>query len=63
MIATPDAPFYNAEADSAIFSTITQGLKDSGITVIEDDRAINDETFAIDAAKHLVDLMDTTSKP
>ena len=57
IIATPGAPFYDEEADRALFSTIKEGLKDSEITLVEDDRAINDETFATDVAKRLVGLM------
>lgn len=57
MIATPDAPFYDAKADEAIFSTIANGLKDSGVELIEDKRAINDENFAVDIAKRLISLM------
>ncbi|EME89063.1 uncharacterized protein MYCFIDRAFT_55551 [Pseudocercospora fijiensis CIRAD86] len=57
MIATPDAPFYDAKADEAIFSSITNGLKDSGVVLINDQRAINDEGFAVDIAKRLVSLM------
>ncbi|KXT17165.1 hypothetical protein AC579_315 [Pseudocercospora musae] len=57
MIATPDAPFYDAKADEAIFSTIANGLKDSGVELINDKRAINEESFAVDLAKRLVALM------
>lgn len=57
IIATPGAPFYDAEADEALFSTIRDGLRGSGVTVVEDDRAINDEGFAEDMAKRLLTLM------
>lgn len=57
IIATPDAPFYDKEADDALFSTIRDGLKDSGVTLIEDERHINDEGFAVDVAKKLVAMM------
>lgn len=57
VIATPDAPFYDADADAALFSTLSDGLEGSGIEVVRDDRAINDEGFAIDAAKRLASLM------
>ena len=57
IIAIPEAPFYDAEADEALFSTIKDGLRDSGILVVEDPRPINDEGFAIDVAKRLVDMM------
>ena len=58
IIATPGAPFHDADADEALFSTLRDGLKDSGITLIEDERPINDEGFAVDVAKRLVDMME-----
>ena len=57
MIATPGAPFYDAEADEALFSTLKSGLKDSGIAVVDDERPINDEDFAVDVAKRLAKMM------
>ena len=57
MIATPGGPFHDAEADEALFSTLKDGLKGSGVTVVEDQRPINDEGFAVDIAKRLVNMM------
>lgn len=57
IIATPDAPFYDAEADEGLFAAIRDGLEDSDVNVWEDKRAINDEEFAVDVAKRLIDLM------
>lgn len=57
MIATPDGPFFDAEADEALFSTLRAGLKTSGVEVVEDHRAVNDEGFAVDAAKRLIAMM------
>ncbi|CAK4031489.1 Hypothetical predicted protein [Lecanosticta acicola] len=57
MIATPDGPFYDAEADRAIFSALRDGLRDSGVTLTEDERAINDAGFAEDVAERLVSVM------
>ena len=57
IIATPGAPFYDAEADEALFSTIKSGLEGSGINIVEDQRDINDEGFAVDMAKKLVQMM------
>jgi len=57
MIATPDAPFYDADSDKAIFEAVETGLKDSNIQVYADDRAINDEGFAVDVAKRMAALM------
>ena len=57
VVATPGAPFYDADADEALFSTLRSGLKDSGVKVVEDQRAINDDGFAVDIAKALVEMM------
>ncbi|KAF2029973.1 hypothetical protein EK21DRAFT_66609 [Setomelanomma holmii] len=54
MIAVPDGPFADGEADGILFQVIRDGLADSGIDVVEDDRAINDEGFAHDIAEALV---------
>ena len=57
MIATPGGPFHDPKADEAVFSTITNGLGGSGVPVVEDKRAINDEGFAVDIAERLVKMM------
>ncbi|KAH9819387.1 Uncharacterized protein family (UPF0261) [Teratosphaeria destructans] len=57
MMAVPGAPFYDAEADAALFSSIRDGLEGSDVSVVEDQRAINDEAFAVDLAERLVDIM------
>jgi uncharacterized protein (UPF0261 family) len=57
MIATPGSPFHDAEADRALFSTIEEGLHGSGVKVVGDVRDVNDEGFAVDLAKRLVELM------
>ncbi|KAK4554902.1 hypothetical protein LTR86_008050 [Recurvomyces mirabilis] len=62
MIATPEGPFYDAEADKALFSAIRNGLDGTGIKLDEDSRAINDGGFAIDIAERLVKLMGLTKK-
>jgi uncharacterized protein (UPF0261 family) len=54
MIAVPDGPFADSEADAIMFRTIQDGLSGSGIAVMEDKRAINDESFAHDIAEALV---------
>ncbi|KAK0829034.1 hypothetical protein LTR73_004668 [Friedmanniomyces endolithicus] len=57
MIATPGGPFHDAEADEALFSTIRAGLKGPKVPVVEDQRTVNDEDFAVDIAERLVHLM------
>lgn len=54
MIAIPGGPFADEEADSILFDTIKESLLNSGIKVIEDARAINDDVFARDIADALV---------
>lgn len=57
MIAVPDGPFEDAEADAVLFQVIRDGLAGSGIEVVEDKRAINDAGFAQDIAEALVAKM------
>ncbi|KAK0775326.1 hypothetical protein LTR75_016616 [Friedmanniomyces endolithicus] len=57
MIATPGGPFHDAESDEALFSTIRAGLKGSKVLVVEDERTINDQGFAVDVAERLIHLM------
>ena len=58
VIATPGGPFYDAEADEALFGAVREGLRDSGVVVEEDERDVNDEGFAVDLAKRIVGLME-----
>lgn len=53
MIATPVGPFADEEADGRLFQAIRDGLKDSGIRIVEETRAVNDEGFARDIAEAL----------
>ncbi|KAF2821626.1 hypothetical protein CC86DRAFT_98784 [Ophiobolus disseminans] len=62
MIAVPDGPFADSEADKILFQTIKDGLAGSGIDVIEDKRAINDQSFAHDVAEALVSKMGIIEK-
>lgn len=62
MIATPDAPFHDAQADEAIFSAIKSGIQGTDVRLVEDDRAINDEGFAVDIAERLVSMMEVTRR-
>ncbi|KJX94584.1 hypothetical protein TI39_contig4174g00002 [Zymoseptoria brevis] len=57
MIATPGGPFYDAEADGAIFTAVRDGLSGSGVVLREDDRDVNHEDFAIDVAEQMVALL------
>ena len=57
MISTPGAAFHDAKADEALFNTLKLNLKDSGVTVLSDERAINDEAFAVEVAERMAKLM------
>jgi uncharacterized protein (UPF0261 family) len=54
LIAVPNGPFAHREADAVMFQTVRDGLAGSGIEIVEDKRAINDEGFAHDIAEALV---------
>ena len=58
MISKPEDPFADKDADEALFKTIEDGLKDSGIVVSRDERDINNQTFAVDMAERLVKLIE-----
>lgn len=55
--STPDQPFYNPESDAALFDTIEDRLRGSGIEVRRDNRDINDKGFAVLAADTLLDIL------
>jgi len=57
MISTPGGPFYDAKADEALFQFLPFQLRDSGVLVLEDERAINDEAFAMEVAERMARLM------
>ncbi|KAF1919279.1 hypothetical protein BDU57DRAFT_440813 [Ampelomyces quisqualis] len=54
LLAVPDGPFADEEADTTLFRSIKDGLVGTGIEVVEDKRAINEESFAHDIAEALV---------
>ncbi|CAF9904056.1 MAG: hypothetical protein HETSPECPRED_003337 [Heterodermia speciosa] len=58
MIAKPGDPYYDREADDALFTAVEEGLKGKGIEVLRDERDINDDTFALETAERLVRLID-----
>jgi len=57
MLSEKGRPFEDQEADEALFTAIRVGLKGSNVKVIEDDRAVNDESFAVDVAEALVAML------
>ena len=50
------APFYDAEADKVLFDTLREQLADN-VELIEMDYAVNDDEFALAAAKKLIELL------
>lgn len=56
-IDKPGAIFYMPEANEVLFNTLKEGLKGTGVTVIEDDRHLYDPGFGERAADILDELM------
>ncbi|KAF4550799.1 Hypothetical protein D9617_15g041490 [Elsinoe fawcettii] len=56
MMAVPGGAFYDERADDALFMTLKMGLSPIPITVVEDDRDINDPGFAVDIADALMKM-------
>ncbi len=50
-------PFYGPEEDAALFETLRREIDADKVSLIEIDAAINDDAFALAAAKKLVELM------
>ena len=50
------APFYDEKADAALFTTLREKLNDK-VELVEMDNAINDDDFALAAAKKLIELL------
>ncbi|EKG17265.1 hypothetical protein MPH_05475 [Macrophomina phaseolina MS6] len=50
-------PFEDREADDALFGAVREGLKGSGVEVVEDERDINDEGFARALVDALVGIL------
>lgn len=57
MIDIPGAPFEDSKADEALFETLRNGLKDTGIEIVERAESVNDEPFAIAIANELLRLL------
>jgi uncharacterized protein (UPF0261 family) len=62
MIATPSGPFADKEADTVLFQVIKEGLAQSGIEVVEDERSINDAGFAHAIAEALASKLTPSRK-
>lgn len=58
MIDYSGQPFYDKEADSALFNTLRNKLDKSKVNIIELENGINDEEFAKQAAQKLIDMIE-----
>ncbi|KAK0628335.1 hypothetical protein B0T17DRAFT_652218 [Bombardia bombarda] len=57
MLSTAGGPFEDREADEVLFGAVREGLRGSGVVVVEDERDVNDGGWARDVAGALVRLM------
>ena len=57
MIDAPNQPFHDQEADERLFEAIEDGLEKSGVEVDPIKANVNDEEFAAECARVLVDLL------
>lgn len=53
MLAVKGQPFADRAADSALFTALREGLKDTGVKIVEDKRDINNKDLAKDIAVSL----------
>ncbi|MWV43144.1 UPF0261 family protein [Paenibacillus sp. HJL G12] len=57
MLDVKGEPFHGAEEDQVLFDTLRQRINRQTVELIEADTDINDQAFAVAAAKKLVELM------
>ncbi|WP_055107250.1 Tm-1-like ATP-binding domain-containing protein [Paenibacillus ihumii] len=57
MLDVEGQPFYGAEEDAVLFAALRQNINRQTVELIEMDTDINDQTFAVAAAKKLIELM------
>lgn len=62
MLSTKNGPFFDEDADKALTESLVQGLEGSGIEVVQDQRAVNDEGFSTDMAKALMTFMEKATE-
>ena len=58
MIDTEGEVFYGKEEDEMLFNTLKSNINPENVDIIEMNNNINDEEFALEAAKKLIELMD-----
>ena len=57
MLGVEGGPYHDASADKALFDAVQETLHGTDIEIIRDARAINDDGFAGEMAKALIDFM------
>lgn len=62
MIATPGGAFASGDADRLLVQTVKEGLEGTGVKIVDDERDVNDEGFAVDIAEQLVTILNLTKK-
>ncbi|GAB7339635.1 hypothetical protein MBLNU457_6226t1 [Dothideomycetes sp. NU457] len=62
MIATPGGAFADEDADGMLVKTVKEGLEGSGVRIVDDERDVNNEGFAVDIAEQLVRILNLTKK-
>jgi len=58
MISTPGGPFEDSAAAEELASVLKEGLKNSKVRIVEDDRDVNNEGFAIDLADEMARMLE-----
>jgi len=58
MIDTEGEVFYGKDEDEMLFNTLKSNINPENVDIIEMNNNINDEEFALAAAKKLIELMD-----
>lgn len=58
IISTAGGPFEDFEADACLRREVWSGLEGTGVSIIEDKNAINDQEFSELLAKQLVDVLE-----
>jgi uncharacterized protein (UPF0261 family) len=58
MIDAEGQPFYDPEADAALFAALREGLDQDKVTLIELDLHINDPAFAASMSAQLLDMIE-----
>ena len=62
MLDAPDQPFYDEDADNALFESVVEGLDNTGIDVEKHQLHINDEVFAGHVASAILEVMGITPR-